>query len=312
MAGGRGEAVIDGIALLAMLAGALAGLGLFALVEALIGRPPSAAQASRPGLLSRQKLTESGQQILIGLAAAAIALLVTRWLTAAAAAFVLGFFARSLMGGASGARSEMVRLEALATWTESLRDTIAGAVGLEQAIPATYLAAPPVIRRPLAMLIDRLRTRDPLPDALMKFAEDLDDPSADLIIAALILNARLRGPGLRDVLGALSTSAREELEMRQRIDAARRATRRSVQIIVGITLVVVLGMTLLNRSYVAPYDRPAGQGVLVAVFALFGAGFFWLRKLAQFEVPARFLTGRPKETTATADLALPPGTEVSA
>ena len=29
----------------------------------------------------------------------------------------------------------MARLEALATWTESLRDTIAGAVGLEQAIP---------------------------------------------------------------------------------------------------------------------------------------------------------------------------------
>ena len=38
----------------------------------------------------------------------------------------------------------MARLEGLAIWTESLRDTIAGAVGLEQAIPASLrVAAPP-------------------------------------------------------------------------------------------------------------------------------------------------------------------------
>src|SRR5215475_11242247 len=243
--------MIDAVVLPAMLAGALTGLGLFALVQALVGRPPPAGRAARPALLARERLAGSGQQILVGLGAAVVTLVITRWVTAAAAAFALGFFARSLVGGAAGARAEMRRLEALATWTESLRDTIAGAVGLEQAIPATYLAAPPVIRQPLAMLVDRLHTRDPLPEALVKFADDLDDPSADLIVAALVLNARLRGPGLRDVLGAL-------------------ATRRSVQIIVGITLVVVLGMTLLNRGYVAPYDTPFGQAVLVAIFALFG------------------------------------------
>jgi Flp pilus assembly protein TadB len=303
--------VTDAVPPLAMLAGALTGLGVFTLVQAMVGRQPPAAPASRPGLLTRQRLAGSGQQILVGLGAAAVTLLVTRWLTAAAAAFALGFFARSLVGGSASARAEMRRLEALATWTESLRDTIAGAVGLEQAIPASYLAAPPVIRQPLAMLVDRLRTRDPLPDALVKFADDLDDPSADLIIAALVLNARLRGPGLRDVLGALSTSAREELDMRRRIDAARQATRRSAQIIVGVTLVVVLGMTLLNRAYVAPYSTPLGQLVLVAVFGLFGAGFFWLRKLAQFDVPARFLTGRPQAASG-ADLAPPPGTQVPA
>jgi Flp pilus assembly protein TadB len=300
--------VIDTLALSAMLAGALLGVGIFVLIEALIGRPASAAQESRPSLVERYKLADSGQQLLIGLIAAVLTLVITRWVTATIAAFALGFFGRSLIGGAASARSEMVRLEALATWTESLRDTIAGAVGLEQAIPATYLAAPPVIRTPLALLIDRLRTREPLADALVKFANDLKDPSADLIIAALILNARLRGPGLRDVLGALSASAREELDMRQRIDAARKATRRSVQIIVGITLVVVLGMTLLNRAYVAPYDSPQGQLVLVVIFALFGAGFLWLRRLAQFEVPARFLTGSVRDT----DSNLPSGTQVVA
>src|SRR5262249_51402635 len=185
--------MIDAVVLPAMLAGALTGLGVFALVQALVGRPP-ASRASWPALLSRQRLAESGQQLVVGLGAAVVTLVITRWVAAAAAAFALGFFARSLVGGAATARAELRRLEALAPWTESPRGTIAGAVGLEQAIPAPYLAAPPVLRQPLAMLVDRLRTRDPLPDALVKFADDLDDPSADLIVAALVLNARLRGP----------------------------------------------------------------------------------------------------------------------
>ena len=69
----------------------------------------------------------------------------------------------------------------------------------------------------------------------------LTDPSAflpaielTLMIAALILNARLRGPGLRDVLTALAESTREELDMRRRVEAARRSTRRSAQIVVGV------------------------------------------------------------------------------
>ena len=80
-------------------------------------------------------------------------------------------------------------------------------------------------------LVDRLHTRMPMPDALRLFADDLDDPSADLIIAALIINSRLRGPGLRDVLGALSRSVREELDMRRKVecgaavDPAQRADR---------------------------------------------------------------------------------------
>jgi tight adherence protein B len=36
--------------------------------------------------------------------------------------------------------------------------------------------------------------------ALRALAADLDDPSADLVIAALILNVRRRGDGLREVL----------------------------------------------------------------------------------------------------------------
>jgi Flp pilus assembly protein TadB len=129
----------------------------------------------------------------------------------------------------------------------------------------------------------------PLPDALKRFAEDMNDASADLIIAALILNARLRGPGLRDVLTSLSKSARMELEMRQRVNAGRASTRRSVQIIVAVSVLFVVGLALFNPGYVAPYGTPTGQIALLVIFAFFAVGIMWLRSLAKFDSPARFL-----------------------
>jgi hypothetical protein len=142
---------------------------------------------------------------------------------------------------------------------------------------------------PLAVLdiTDRL----PLPDALRRFADELNDPGADLIIAALIINARLRGPGLRDLLGALSASVREELDMRRKVNAERRSTRRSAQIVVGVSVGLALGLALFNRSYVHTYDSPLGQLVLAVVVALYAGGFVWMRKLATFETPERLLLG---------------------
>ncbi|HVX43784.1 MAG TPA: type II secretion system F family protein [Mycobacteriales bacterium] len=278
-------------ALGAILGGAICGGGLLLFIASLVGWIPP-RDDSKPPALAGIQLSRVGQQILIAAVATILTFLITGWIVAAIAAALLGFFGRSFVGGARASRAEMQRLEELASWTESLRDTIAGAVGLEQAIPASINATGPALRRHVVLLVDRLRTREPLADALMKFAADLDDPSADLIISALILNARLRGPGLRDVLGSLSNAARQELEMRGRIEASRRSTRRSVQIIIGITVAVVLGLTLLNPTYVQPYDSALGQIILIVIFGFFTGGLLWLRALAQYQVPSRFLTGR--------------------
>ena len=91
------------------------------------------------------------------------------------------------------------------------------------------------------------------------------------------------------VLTSLAASAREELEMRRRVVASRSSTRRSVQIVVGISVFFVLGMALFNKDYVEPYSSAVGQLVLLIVLALFAAGFMWMRALSVFELPARFL-----------------------
>jgi len=282
---------MDDRTLLALLCGAVVGGSILLLVVAIRGTEP---KESTPSFFSksssadqRKVLIKLGIAIGIGL----IVLVVTRWLVLAVAMGALAGLADRFFGGAGEERRAIERLEALAGWTEAMRDTIAGAVGLEQAIPATAVNAAPAIKPNLNLLVDRLRIREPLPTALMRFADDLNDPSADLIVAALVLNARLRGPGLREVLTALADSAREELDVRRKVASERRSTRRSVQVVVGITLLVAAMLILFNPEYVAPYKSFVGQFVLALVIGLYTIGLVWLRRLAKIEAPERFLTG---------------------
>lgn len=267
--------------LLPALAGGLLGAGLLFVVVAWVGLP--ARDAGTPSLLRRTSGQTSRFSARLGAAVGVgvLVLLVTQWPVLAVGLGLLVAYWDRIAGGGGEERLSILRLEALAVWTESLRDTIAGAVGLEQAIPSSVAATPDVLRPPLNLLVDRLRIREPLPEALLAFAGDLDDPSADTVVAALVLNARLRGPGLRDVLTALATSTREELDMRRRVEASRRSVRRSVRLILAIVLSVAGAMILLNGSYVASYDGVLGQGVLLMVCLLFLAGLLWLRRLAR-------------------------------
>ncbi|WP_375493215.1 type II secretion system F family protein [uncultured Jatrophihabitans sp.] len=273
---------------LAILLGVVFGAGLFVAVLAVVGMPerPAGKPPARRRLPQGTALT---YKIIAALVAGGLTLLLTRWIVAGVAIAALGFFWDKVAGGDKQERLGIARLEAMASWTESLRDTIAGAVGLEQAIPATAVNAGAAIRPSLNLLVDRLRIREPLPNALLAFAEDVDDPSADVICGALVLNARLRGPGLRDVLTALAVSAREELDLRRRIEASRKSVRRSVRIVLVIVLGVMAGLSFFNRNYVAPYSSFEGQGVLILVVAFLAGGLIWLRSLASSRKTERFL-----------------------
>jgi Flp pilus assembly protein TadB len=285
--------------MLAILIGAVTGGGLFLLVIALRGLPVRPMKQG-PGRLERQVRelvsVRGGIALVVGIGV----LVATRWVVAGVGIALLVYSWRSL-GGAASERKTMARLESLATWTESLRDTIAGAVGLEQAIPSSIRVADLSLREPLTKLVDRLHTRVPMHVALRRFADDLDDPSADMIIAALIINSRLRGPGLRALLGALAVSVREELDMRRKVNAGRRSTRRSVQIVVAVSVGMAVGLAVLDHAFLSPYDGVYGQFVLVIIGAIYAAGILWLRRLATFESPQRLLGTASSGTVPAAE-----------
>ncbi|MEV7123723.1 type II secretion system F family protein [Kitasatospora griseola] len=272
--------------LLSILAGITVGGGAALLVASLVGMPRKERTGPSP---ARRLVDFARRRGAIAGIAALVVLAATRWPVAAIAAAALALFWDKLFGGAKEERAAMERVEGLAAWTESLRDTMAGAVGMEQAIQASMRAASPALRPHLATVIDRLRAKTSLPIALDLFAEDLNDGSADLVIIALKNNARQQGPGLRDVLSELAATARDEADMRRRIMAQRSGTRRSVKIVVTVCVAFPVGMALFNPSYVEAYQTVQGQGVLAVVLAFFAAGLAWLRNLSSVPTPARLL-----------------------
>ena len=287
--------------LLAILCGAVAGGGVFLLLIGIRGLRPRPPGTRRNGL-AEQLRGIFGPRGAVAALIGIVALVATRWVVAGVGVAILAYSWRGLSGAASERRA-MARLEGLAIWTESLRDTIAGAVGLEQAIPASLRVAAPSLAEPLTALVSRMHTRVPLPDALRVFADDLDDPGADLIVAALIINSRL--------LGSLSASVREELDMRRKVGADRRSTRRSVQIVVLVSVGLALVLALFDHGFLAPYDGPFGQLLLVVVAAIYAAGIVWLRRLAHFEAPQRLLSAWVPEAQA-GPAAQPAGATASA
>lgn len=258
---------------LGLLLGAAVGFGLWLLIFGIARHEPR--------LRRRTTVTVDRKRLAITGAALLVTAVVSRWPVAAIAAGALAWFWPRLIGVTSGDRQTIAKLDALATWTESLRDTVAGAVGLEQAIPATAGTCSPAIRPQVLRLAGQLQARVPLPVALRELAEDLNDPSADLVVAALVLSSQLRGPGLRETLSSLATSARAELEMRQKVEAGRTTLRRGAAIIAGVTVVFAAALTLFNGRYLRPYDSVTGQLVLAVVCTIFGIGFGWLGKLSK-------------------------------
>lgn len=185
---------------------------------------------------------------------------------------------------------QLDRIEAIATWVEMLRDTLAAAAGLEQAILVTAPLAPVAIRPEVSGLSARLSNGERLVPCLRALADQLADPTGDLVIAALVMAADHQARQLRELLGSLAQAAREQASMRMRIQAGRARTRTSIRVIVGTTLGFATGMVLLDRPYLAAYDSVTGQILLMLVGALFGLGFTWLARIARVPEPIRFFS----------------------
>jgi Flp pilus assembly protein TadB len=211
-----------------------------------------------------------------------------------------GWGAPSLFAGATRQAAAVGRIEAVAGWSEMLRDTMAGSAGLEQAIVATAPLAPLPIRAEAVTLALRLEG-ERLAPALRAFADDVADPTCDLVVAALILAAEHQAQRLGELLGSLATAARDQATMRLRVEAGRARTRTSVKVIVGVTGAVVAGLALLNRGYLAPYDTAVGQLVLLLVGLVFSVAFIWLARMTRPASVERFLAREVQSPRASAD-----------
>jgi Flp pilus assembly protein TadB len=204
-----------------------------------------------------------------------------------------------LLSTSTAAAAGIDRLEAVEEWTRRLADVLVVGVGLEQAITATTRTCPQLVSNEVATLSARLQARWTTEAALRAFADNLDDATADLVVATLILAARRRGPGLPRVLAAVADSVADEVAMRRTVEADRAKPRATARAVTFITLGVV-AVGSLNTTYLQPYQTLLGQLVLAAITVGFVAALAWMRALTLTTPASRLF--QPRTTTAEPQL----------
>ena len=157
----------------------------------------------------------------------------------------------------------ITRIEAIATWTEMLQGTLTASAGLGQAIMATAPVAPLPIRPATVRLSARLEAGAQPREALLQFADELADPSADRVVCALLLATAARAQRLGDLLTALADSTRDEVALRLRIETSRASVRSGVRTVLVFSVSFAVGLAVLARPYLAPFGTAQGQLVLV-------------------------------------------------
>ncbi|MGY6027046.1 type II secretion system F family protein [Streptomyces spinosirectus] len=290
-----------------LLFGLLSGMavigGLIGVVAGLMGTTaPRRAPLHRrwQALRAGKKHSEDARLCRRTLSAAAVAVFIAVWLCsgnfvggALLGAAVIGI--PWLITPAQLAQERIGQLEGLSEWTQRLAGLLRLGMGLEQAMIASRQGAPEELAPQIVNLSDRLRLGWRPDGALRAFAVELDDVTADKVVAALILSAGDRGPGLAQALEDLAGTVREEVAKRRAIEADRAKPRTTVRWMTLITVgVVVTGFFV--PSYTKPYSSLLGQLVLALLTAGFIGVLALMRQLGTFRRIPRFLIPDPAST----------------
>ncbi|MFN3255470.1 MAG: type II secretion system F family protein [Ilumatobacter sp.] len=270
--------------LVALLAGLLSMAGVGALYLAFNDTP----KRTRP---TRPALSHAAQRDLVGaIAAGSVVMLLTRWPTGSLA---IGVFVMSWrwLFVADDAKAEREKIEAIAQWLEDLRDIVRrSSVAIEKAVELVAEDTTGVLRSPMEHFVLRRRQGVRLPEALAAFADDVEHPTCDAAVAAIVLvvGGAAGGGRLYDTLDELASAARDEMRARDEIDRTRRVFQRAMRRLVTLTILFVAGLTIFASDLMSPYRTVAGQIWLLIPCGLWGTCLVWLRRLTRYDLGTRY------------------------
>ncbi|MFI8266659.1 type II secretion system F family protein [Streptomyces sp. NPDC085665] len=291
--------------LLWVVAGLAVSGGLVGLVAGVIGtsapKGPGAAARLRAGrhLATRDEQMARRTRLIGGALAGVLLWLISGVFIAGVMVFLAVIGVRWLLSPTKSATARIAKLEALGDWTQRLANVLRLGRGLDEALQVSRRGCPEEITGEVADLVDRLQVGWRPVDALREFGDQLGDVTADKVVAALMLSAADRGPGLAQALEDLAESVHEEVARRRAIEADRAKPRTTMRWMTIITLGVI-GVGFLIPSYTAPYGTLLGQLVLAALLAGFVGVLALMRQIADIKPVPRFLIADPRSAVAPA------------
>jgi tight adherence protein B len=182
-------------------------------------------------------------------------------------------------------------LEALDRWVRSLAATLATGKSVTDAIRVSRRTAPALIAEEIGTLVVRLNNRWETADALRRFADELDSPDADGVIAALMMAVNRGANGASLTLQALADSLQAQLRSRRVIEIERAKPYVVVRQVTVISLVTLVGVYLLSPGFFHPYRTPLGQLILGVLLTLYLGSLILMRRKAQQRARPRILIG---------------------
>lgn len=279
------------------LVGALAAMGLLLLYDGLV-RPVSRRE-SRFGTSLGALATESGiggltaGRLVAGCAASGLAtLMLAAGITGSpVVAFALAVPAAALPASLARRRRDARRRRLREQWPDALAALIAGVragVSLGECVAGLAERGPEGVRPGASAFASSYRATGSFTAGLSALQEELADPIADRVAAALRLAHDAGGTDLVRVLRALADFLREDTRARKEIEARWSWTVTAARVAAAAPWVVLLLMASRPEAARA-YDSPAGAMVIAGGAACTLAGYRLMLRAARLPEERRVL-----------------------
>ncbi|MCM3920277.1 hypothetical protein ND748_01055 [Frankia sp. AiPs1] len=273
---------MSGLALAAVaLGGAVAGLGAWLFVAAAHGAAiPTRLAGRHPALPARR--------IVLLLAVAVLAGAVTRAPALSLVIAAVGYV--TFDAGRGPSVPAVTRLgEAVATWTEAVRDGLGAGRHLRAALVASCDRPPDELAEALGRLAVRLDTMS-VPDALRALRAEVSHPALGPVATALDV-AYQRGAGdLTRLMASQVETTRADVARLRDQHALRAKHRRSMTLLLVLFAASITVVLAVSPAFFAPYRTLTGQLVLAALGAAVVGAVHSLARMSQPDLPPDFFT----------------------
>jgi len=178
--------------------------------------------------------------------------------------------------------------EGLIEAIEQVRDAIRTGLSIPDALTGLARTGPSALQAEFAVLSREARLLG-FEAALLAMRDRLADPIFDVVVAALVVNDRLGGRHVSQVLDRLAEATRAQIRVQQEARAQQGRTVLSARVVAAAPVVALIGLRATNPRYLAIFDTLGGQIVLLGCVLSVGLGYVAMLYLTRLPDQRRVL-----------------------
>jgi tight adherence protein B len=178
--------------------------------------------------------------------------------------------------------------EAMVEAIGQLRDAIRTGLSVPEALIGLARGGPAVLRPELTTLVREMRLMG-FESAVGAMQERLADPVFDVVAASLLLNDRLGGRNVSQVLDRLAHATRAQLRIHDELRALQARNVLSARIVAAVPIVVLVAIRQLNPTYLSIFSDWSGQVLLAGCLLSILVGYASMRWMMRLPAERRVL-----------------------